>query len=129
MCYRFCRTNFVVSLHFPGHRFSSSTCLTGRAVRLFIQGASEFTYDMLSPGPSMRQKRRQKRSRRRTSNLPQDLREGVTNAYELVKEVRGDGNGTQSWQRRGGVLGWWGGRAWLYGTDYRGDLLIRRGYG
>ena len=60
---------------------------TDVSLHCLLQGASEFTYDMLSPGPSMRQKRRQKPSRRRTSNLPQDLREGVTNAYELVKEV------------------------------------------
>ncbi|XP_043221446.1 autophagy-related protein 2 homolog A-like isoform X2 [Amphibalanus amphitrite] len=74
--------------------FTTSTAmafleLTNRLVG-YVQGASEFTYDMLSPGPSMRQKRRQKRSRRRTSNLPQDLREGVTNAYELVKEGLGE---------------------------------------
>ncbi|XP_037072361.1 autophagy-related protein 2 homolog B-like [Pollicipes pollicipes] len=84
----------VKGLQRGANSFSTSTAmafleLTNRLVG-YIQGASEFAYDMMSPGPSVRQKRKQKRSRRRTSNLPQDLREGVTNAYELVKEGLGE---------------------------------------
>ncbi|XP_037072369.1 LOW QUALITY PROTEIN: autophagy-related protein 2 homolog A-like [Pollicipes pollicipes] len=84
----------VKGLQRGANSFSTSTAmafleLTNRLVG-YIQGASEFAYDMMSPGPSVRQKRKQKRSRRRTSNLPQDLREGVTQAYELVKEGLGE---------------------------------------
>lgn len=41
---------------------------------------------MLSPGPSVRSIRLRRRNRRRL-HRPQDIREGVTNAYYILKEV------------------------------------------
>lgn len=61
--------------------------LTTRLVNV-IQTTAETAYDMVSPGPSVRSlqvkgsKRRQNRY-----NQPSDIKEGVTNAYLLVKEV------------------------------------------
>lgn len=43
---------------------------------------------MLSPGPSLRTKRLAKRKeRKKRYNQPQDIREGLTNACMVVKEV------------------------------------------
>lgn len=42
---------------------------------------------MLSPGPSVRKISKGKGRKKRYSQ-PQDIREGMTNAYHLVKEVR-----------------------------------------
>jgi autophagy-related protein 2 len=72
--------------------FSTSTAmaaleLTNKLIQT-IQGAAEFTYDMVSPGPSVQQKRRQTSSkRRRRYNQPGDIREGMTNAYNVFREV------------------------------------------
>lgn len=53
-----------------------------------MQYVSELTYDMLSPGPSVRQAmRRATRSQRARRSQPTDIREGVTNAYHVIKEV------------------------------------------
>lgn len=41
---------------------------------------------MVSPGPSVKRRIHGKKGRRKY-NQPQDFREGVTNAYILVKEV------------------------------------------
>jgi autophagy-related protein 2 len=57
---------------------------------LFHQITAETAYDMLSPGPSVRQRRllgSGATKRRRTRAQPADIREGVTNAYHLVQEV------------------------------------------
>ncbi|KAK7506847.1 hypothetical protein BaRGS_00001698 [Batillaria attramentaria] len=59
--------------------------LTNKAVST-IQYVSELTYDMLSPGPSVRQPKRRGHSRRRQLRQPTDLREGVTNAYHVISE-------------------------------------------
>lgn len=60
--------------------------LTNKAVST-IQYVSELTYDMLSPGPSVRQPQRQGNARRRLQRRqPTDLREGVTNAYHVISE-------------------------------------------
>ena len=58
--------------------------LTNRFVQT-IQYAAEVAFDMVSPGPSVRVKKKQRRLIRRTK--PADLREGVTNAYYIVKDV------------------------------------------
>ena len=42
-------------------------------------------FDLLSPGPSVRHKKHHQRLLRAAQ--PADLREGVTNAYVVVKEV------------------------------------------
>lgn len=41
---------------------------------------------MVSPGPSVKAKNR--RRGKRKIHRPQDIREGVTNAYYIVKEVK-----------------------------------------
>lgn len=40
----------------------------------------------MSPGPSMRQLSNEKKRKRRYKQ-PRDIREGVTNAYFMIKEV------------------------------------------
>jgi autophagy-related protein 2 len=62
--------------------------LTNRMVQA-LQGAAEFTYDMVSPGPSVQQQRRQSSAKKKRPQ-PSDIREGVTNAYNVVKEGLGD---------------------------------------
>lgn len=55
-----------------------------------LQGAAEFTYDMVSPGPSVRTRNRNV-SRIWHSNLqPADIREGMATAYQVVREGLGD---------------------------------------
>ena len=52
---------------------------------LIFQYFAELAYDMVSPGPSVRKKKYRKKLRRLTH--PADLREGVSNAYNVVTEV------------------------------------------
>uniref|UniRef100_A0A4W5MYX1 Autophagy related 2B n=1 Tax=Hucho hucho TaxID=62062 RepID=A0A4W5MYX1_9TELE len=60
--------------------------LTNRMVRT-IQAAAETAYDMVSPGSDERETKRIKRlSHYRFAHQPVDLREGVANAYSVVKE-------------------------------------------
>uniref|UniRef100_A0A6Q2WWV0 Autophagy related 2B n=1 Tax=Esox lucius TaxID=8010 RepID=A0A6Q2WWV0_ESOLU len=60
--------------------------LTNRMVRT-IQAAAETAYDMVSPGSDEREMKRLKRfSHYRLAHQPVDLREGVANAYSVVKE-------------------------------------------
>ena len=72
--------------------FTTSTAmaaleLTSRLVAA-IQSTAETAYDMVSPGPSVRcKKNNQKGRRKRYYSQPMDIREGVANAYLLVKEV------------------------------------------
>lgn len=70
------------------HSFTTSTAmaaleLTNRLVQT-VQYAAEVAYDMVSPGPSVRNKRYYKRQRRAAQ--PADIREGVSNAVAVVKE-------------------------------------------
>ncbi|XP_017890148.1 autophagy-related protein 2 homolog B isoform X2 [Ceratina calcarata] len=51
-----------------------------------IQSTAETAYDMVSPGPSVRHKRRGQKGRRKRYSQPSDIREGMANAYMLVKE-------------------------------------------
>ena len=46
---------------------------------------AEVAFDMVSPGPSVRHKKHHQRLLRAAQ--PTDLREGVANAYVVVKEV------------------------------------------
>ncbi|XP_043255081.1 autophagy-related protein 2 homolog A [Colletes gigas] len=55
-----------------------------------IQSTAETAYDMVSPGPSVRHKNRGQKGRRKRYNQPLDIREGMTNAYLLVKEGLGE---------------------------------------
>ena len=60
-----------------------------------FQFAGEITFDMLAPGPSMRCRLKHRRRRYQYqlqrhwdgSAAPADLREGVANAYMVVREV------------------------------------------
>ncbi|XP_059486897.1 autophagy-related protein 2 homolog A [Neocloeon triangulifer] len=87
----------VRGLQRGAHSFTSSTAiaaleLTNRLVNA-VQITAETAYDMLSPGPSLRQRRMlggtDKRRRDRQAP-PADIREGVTNAYHLVQEGLGE---------------------------------------
>ncbi|XP_056630005.1 autophagy-related protein 2 homolog A [Diorhabda sublineata] len=66
--------------------------LTSRLIHL-IQITAETAYDMLSPGPSVRMVAKSKGKRKRY-HQPQDIREGMTNAFMLMKEGIGETAGT-----------------------------------
>ncbi|CAK9813594.1 Autophagy-related protein 2 homolog B [Anthophora quadrimaculata] len=55
-----------------------------------IQSTAETAYDMVSPGPSVRRKHKGQKGRRKRYNQPLDIREGMANAYTLVKEGLGE---------------------------------------
>ncbi|KAJ8963256.1 hypothetical protein NQ318_018723 [Aromia moschata] len=83
----------VRGLQRGANSFSTSTAmaaleLTSRLIHL-IQVTAETAYDMLSPGPSVRRVTRN-RGRRKRYHQPQDIREGMTNAYMVVKEGIGE---------------------------------------
>ncbi|XP_017011683.2 autophagy-related protein 2 homolog A [Drosophila takahashii] len=61
--------------------------ITSRIIHL-LQFTAETTFDMLSAGPSMKKRKggRQGKQRRRRQGRPKDLREGVANAYTIVRE-------------------------------------------
>ncbi|XP_011343662.1 autophagy-related protein 2 homolog B isoform X2 [Ooceraea biroi] len=63
--------------------------LTCRIVQA-LQTTAETAYDMVSPGPSVRCKTKGHKGRRKRYNQPLDIREGVANAYTLVKEGLGE---------------------------------------
>ncbi|KAH0569025.1 autophagy-related protein 2 homolog B [Cotesia glomerata] len=74
--------------------FTTSTAmaaleLTSRLVHV-IQSTAETAYDMVSPGPSVRRKQKGQKGRRKRYNQPLDIREGMANAYMLVKEGLGE---------------------------------------
>ncbi|KZC06215.1 Autophagy-related protein 2 like protein B [Dufourea novaeangliae] len=74
--------------------FTTSTAmaaleLTSRLVHA-IQSTAETAYDMVSPGPSVRRKNKGQKGRRKRYSQPLDIREGMTNAYMLVKEGLGE---------------------------------------
>ena len=50
----------------------------------FFQLIAEVAYDMVSPGPSVRTKKKKKQRKAQ----PADLREGVATAYNVVREVQ-----------------------------------------
>lgn len=59
--------------------------LTARIVQA-IQSIAEAAFDMVSPGPSVRRIPGRKSKKQHRYSHPADIREGVTNAYTLVKE-------------------------------------------
>ncbi|XP_076234909.1 autophagy-related 2 [Calliopsis andreniformis] len=74
--------------------FTTSTAmaaleLTSRLIYA-IQSTAETAYDMVSPGPSVRQKTKGQKGRRKRYSQPLDIREGMANAYMLVKEGLGE---------------------------------------
>lgn len=58
----------------------------------YYQITAETAYDMVSPGPSVKMTKCQRRRGKRKLHRPQDIREGVTNAYFIVKDVSFDYN-------------------------------------
>lgn len=54
---------------------------------VILQITAETAYDMVSPGPSVRRIRGNRKGKRKRINPPQDIREGVTNAFHIVREV------------------------------------------
>lgn len=83
----------VRGLQRGANSFTTSTAmaaleLTSRIIHL-IQATAETAYDMVSPGPSVRRRSHKgKKGKRRQYSQPQDIREGMANAYMVVKEVR-----------------------------------------
>lgn len=82
----------VRGLQRGANSFTTSTAmaaleLTSRLVHV-IQSTAETAYDMVSPGPSVRRKTKGQKGRRKRYSQPLDIREGMANAYMLVKEVR-----------------------------------------
>ncbi|XP_029036559.2 autophagy-related protein 2 homolog B [Osmia bicornis bicornis] len=74
--------------------FTTSTAmaaleLTSRLIHA-IQSTAETAYDMVSPGPSVRRKSKGQKGRRKRYSQPLDIREGMANAYMLVKEGLGE---------------------------------------
>lgn len=53
---------------------------------IVFKATAETAYDMVSPGPSVRRRSKGHKGRRRHTQ-PQDIREGMANAYMVVKEV------------------------------------------
>ncbi|KAF5280262.1 hypothetical protein FQR65_LT03070 [Abscondita terminalis] len=83
----------VRGLQRGANSFTTSTAmaaleLTSRIIHL-IQVTAETAYDMVSPGPSVRRKTKTKGRKKRYCQ-PQDIREGMANAYLLVKEGIGE---------------------------------------
>lgn len=81
----------VRGLQRGANSFTTSTAmaaleLTSRIVHA-IQTTAETAYDMVSPGPSVRRKNKGQKGRRKRYSQPLDIREGMANAYMLVKEV------------------------------------------
>ncbi|XP_014472680.1 PREDICTED: autophagy-related protein 2 homolog A isoform X2 [Dinoponera quadriceps] len=85
----------VRGLQRGANSFTTSTAmaaleLTSRLVHA-IQSTAETAYDMVSPGPSVRySKNKGQKGRRKRHGQPLDIREGVANAYILVKEGLGE---------------------------------------
>ncbi|XP_011303463.1 autophagy-related protein 2 homolog B [Fopius arisanus] len=84
----------VRGLQRGANSFTTSTAmaaleLTSRLVHA-IQSTAETAYDMVSPGPSVTRKRKGQKGRRKRYSQPLDIREGMANAYMLVKEGLGE---------------------------------------
>uniref|UniRef100_A0A7G3AGM6 Autophagy-related protein 2 n=1 Tax=Lutzomyia longipalpis TaxID=7200 RepID=A0A7G3AGM6_LUTLO len=63
--------------------------ITTRLIHL-LQITAETAYDMVSPGPSVRRVRGYKKGKRKRVQPPQDIREGVANAYQIVRDGIGE---------------------------------------
>lgn len=85
----------VRGLQRGANSFTTSTALaalelTSRII-YFIQITAETAYDMLSPGPSIRMRKKLKqKGRKKRHHQPQDIREGLTNACMVVREGFGE---------------------------------------
>lgn len=80
----------IRGLQLGAQSFSARTILaaleiTSRLIQL-LQFTAETAFDMVSSGPSIRQSKKGKRGRKKRHNRPKDIREGVVNAYQILKE-------------------------------------------
>ncbi|KAK9497547.1 hypothetical protein O3M35_004247 [Rhynocoris fuscipes] len=80
----------VRGLQKGANSFTTSTAiaaleLTARIVQA-IQSIAEAAFDMVSPGPSVRRSHGNRSKKQHCYSHPSDIREGVANAYTLVKE-------------------------------------------
>ncbi|XP_023297749.2 autophagy-related protein 2 homolog A [Lucilia cuprina] len=80
----------IRGLQLGAQSFSARTILaaleiTSRLIQL-LQFTAETAFDMVSSGPSVRQSKKSKRGRKKRHNRPKDIREGVANAYQILKE-------------------------------------------
>uniref|UniRef100_T1PF62 Autophagy-related protein 2 n=1 Tax=Musca domestica TaxID=7370 RepID=T1PF62_MUSDO len=80
----------IRGLQLGAQSFSARTILaaleiTSRLIQL-LQFTAETAFDMVSPGPSVRQLKRSRRGNKRRPHRPKDIREGVVNAYQIVKD-------------------------------------------
>ncbi|XP_055847231.1 autophagy-related protein 2 homolog A [Episyrphus balteatus] len=81
---------FVRGLQLGAQSFTARTALaaleiTSRVIQL-LQFTAETAYDMVSPGPSVRSIRHNRKGKRKRPHRPQDIREGVVNAYQIVRD-------------------------------------------
>ncbi|KAM7346426.1 autophagy-related 2 [Cochliomyia hominivorax] len=79
----------IRGLQLGAQSFSARTILaaleiTSRLIQL-LQFTAETAFDMVSSGPSVRQSKKNKRGRKKR-HRPKDIREGVANAYHILKE-------------------------------------------
>uniref|UniRef100_A0A8D8U0S0 Autophagy-related protein 2 n=3 Tax=Cacopsylla melanoneura TaxID=428564 RepID=A0A8D8U0S0_9HEMI len=86
----------VRGLQRGANSFTTSTAmaaleLTARIV-MAIQTVAETAFDMVSPGPSVKRHRHNNSGKKKKShnNQPIDIREGVSNAYTLMREGLGE---------------------------------------
>uniref|UniRef100_A0A182K4W6 Autophagy-related protein 2 n=1 Tax=Anopheles christyi TaxID=43041 RepID=A0A182K4W6_9DIPT len=59
--------------------------ITTRIIHL-LQITAETAYDMISPGPTIRRGRGNRKGKRKRLHPPQDIREGMSNAIQIVRE-------------------------------------------
>ncbi|XP_052865344.1 autophagy-related protein 2 homolog A [Anopheles cruzii] len=59
--------------------------ITTRIIHL-LQITAETAYDMISPGPSIRRGRGNRKGKRKRLHPPHDIREGMSNAIQIVRE-------------------------------------------
>lgn len=76
-------TNHIISYYCV---FLCNIFVSYKLFSTLLQITAETAYDMMSPGPSVRRRPKTKGSKKRYAQ-PQDIREGMANAYMLVKEV------------------------------------------
>lgn len=80
----------IRGLQLGAQSFSARTILaaleiTSRLIQI-LQFTAETAFDMVSSGPSVRQSKKSKRGRKKRHHRPKDIREGVVNAYQILKE-------------------------------------------
>lgn len=86
----------VRGLQRGANAFTTSTAmaileLANRLVQA-VQCTAETAYDVVSPGPSVKKRGVCGHQRRKRPSQPADIREGMANAYHVVKQVRTSSN-------------------------------------